>query len=72
MRRPRPQRRDGAILFTEVRGLVSISSVIEPEQVLLLTNEFYNDVAEADSEAIGLHHDAMLSVFCRGSATNSA
>lgn len=71
-----PQRRDGAVLFTEVRGLVSMSGALEPEQVLSLTNDFCNYVAEAvaaaGGEAIGLHHDAMLSVFCRGSATNSA
>lgn len=71
-----PQRRDGVILFTEVRGLVTMSGALEPEQVLSLTNDFCNYVAEAvaaaGGEAIGLHHDAMLSVFCRGSATNSA
>ncbi|MBM3369006.1 MAG: adenylate/guanylate cyclase domain-containing protein [Betaproteobacteria bacterium] len=71
-----PQRRDGAVLFTEVRGLISMAGVLEPAQVLSLTSEFCNYVADsvaaAGGEAIGLHHDATLSVFCRGSATNSA
>jgi class 3 adenylate cyclase len=71
-----PQRRDAVVLFTEVRGLASMSGVLEPGQVLALASEFYSfisaAVANAGGEAIAVHHDSMLSVFARGSATNSA
>jgi len=71
-----PQRRDAVVLFTELRGLASMSGVLEPGQVLALASEFYGfvaaAVANAGGEAIAVHHDSMLSVFARGSATNSA
>ena len=66
-----PQRRDAVILFTELRGLASMSGVLEPGQVLALASEFYGfvaaAVANAGGEAIAVHHDSMLSVFARGS-----
>lgn len=71
-----PLRRDAVILFTELRGLASMSGVLDPGQVLALASEFYtyvaNCVAGHGGEALTAHHDAQLSVFSRGSPMNSA
>jgi class 3 adenylate cyclase len=71
-----PQRRDAVVLFTELRGLASMSGVLDPGQALTLASEFFGfvstAVANAGGEAIAAHHDSFLSVFARGSPSNSA
>lgn len=70
------QRRDAVILFTELRGLSGFAGVLEPELVLALASEFYTCVCEAAAvhggEPLAVHHDAVLSVFSRGSPMQTA
>jgi|GEM_PF-715641 len=71
-----PHRLDGVILFTELRGLVTFAGVLDPAQVLALASEFFTltgeTVAAHGGEPLAAHHDAVLSVFWRGSPVQAA
>lgn len=71
-----PQRLYGVILFTELRGLAGFAGVLDPAQVLALASEFFTFTSETAAahggEAVAVHHDAVLSVFWRGSPVQTA
>jgi adenylate cyclase len=69
-------RRQAAILCSELRGLARMSEALEPRLVLALANEFFNFAAEQlaahGGEAVSPDHDMLVSVFSRGNPRQTA
>jgi len=69
------ERRQATLLCTELRGLARMSEALEPRLVLTLANEFFRFVAEQVSaqggEAVSSQHEMLLSMFTRGSPSQT-
>jgi class 3 adenylate cyclase len=65
------ERRQAALLCTELRGLARLAEALDPGLVVALANEFFNFAADAAAahggEAVDAQHDVLLSAFTRGS-----
>ena len=70
------ERRQAALLGTELRGLARMSEVLDHNLVILLANEFFafaSDVVTGhNGEAITSQHEMLLSAFTRGNAIQSS
>ena len=73
---PTTDRRQAALLGTELRGLARMSEALDASLVMLLANEFFaftSDIVTAHSgEAITTQHEMLLSAFTRGNAVQEA
>jgi len=73
---PTTERRQAALLCTELRGLARMSEALDPGLVLILANEFFAFVADAvaahGGEAVNTHHEMMMSVFTRGNPSQTS
>ena len=73
---PSTERRQAALLGTEVRGLARLSEALDPGLVIVLANEFFNftaDVVAAQGgEAVDAQHDVLLSAFTRGNPSQTS
>ncbi len=73
---PATDRRQAALLGTELRGLARMSEALDASLVLLLANEFFafasDIVAAHNGEAITTQHEMLLSAFTRGNAVQEA
>jgi adenylate cyclase len=73
---PATDRRQAALLCTELRGLARMSEALEPSLVLLLANEFFAFAAEAvgthGGEAVTSQHEMLLSVFTHGNPSQTS
>jgi class 3 adenylate cyclase len=73
---PANERRQAALLCTEIRGLARMSEALDPRLVILLANEFFSfasDIAVAHGgEPITTQHEMLLSTFSRGNAPQAA
>ena len=73
---PSTERRQTVLLISELRGLARMSDALDARLVLALANDFFSFAAEAvaaaGGEALAPQHDALLSVFARGSAAQAA
>ena len=69
-------RRQAALLGTELRGLARMSEVLDHNLVILLANEFFAfacDIVTAhNGEPITSQHEMLLSAFTRGNAIQSS
>ncbi len=70
------ERRQAALLCTELRGLARMSEALDPGLVLLLANEFFAFVADAvvahGGEAVNSQHETLMSVFTRGNPSQTS
>ena len=61
------ERRQAAILYTEMRNFTRLSEALQPDRVLALAGEFFGlagkVVAANGGAAICMHNDALLAVF---------
>jgi class 3 adenylate cyclase len=73
---PTTERRQAALLCTELRGLARMSEALDPGLVLLLANEFFTFVADAvvahGGEAVTTQHEMVMSVFTRGNPSQTS
>lgn len=73
---PSTERRQAALLCTELRGLARMSEALDPGQVLVLANEFFAFVADAviahGGEAVTTQHEMLMSVFTRGNPSQTS
>jgi len=73
---PATERRQAALLCTELRGLARMSEALEPSLVLILANEFFAFAAEAvgthGGEAVTSQHEMLLSVFTHGNPSQTS
>src|SRR6185369_11827828 len=69
-------RRQAALLCTELRGLARMSEALDPTLVLFLANEFFafaaNAVAAHSGEAVTSQHEMLLSVFTHGNPSQTS
>lgn len=73
---PATNRRQAALLCTELRGLARMSEALNPSLVLLLASEFFSFAADIvaahGGEAVSPHHEMLLSAFTHGNAIQTA
>jgi len=73
---PATERRQAALLCTELRGLARMSEALDPTLVLFLANEFFAFAAEAvgahSGEAVTSQHEMLLSVFTHGNPSQTS
>jgi class 3 adenylate cyclase len=73
---PTTERRQAALLCTELRGLARMSEALEPGLVLSLANEFFTFAAAAvtvhGGEAVTSQHEMLMSVFTRGNPSQTS
>jgi len=73
---PATDRRQAALLCTELRGLARMSEALDPTLVLFLANEFFafaaNAVAAHSGEAVTSQHEMLLSVFTHGNPSQTS
>ena len=73
---PATDRRQAALLCTELRGLARMSEALDPTLVLFLANEFFafaaNAVTAHSGEAVTSQHEMLLSVFTHGNPSQTS
>jgi len=73
---PTTERRQAALLCTELRGLARMSEALDPALVLFLASEFYAFAADAvvaqGGEPVNAQHEMLMSVFTRGSPSQTS
>jgi len=73
---PATERRQAALLCTELRGLARMSEALDPSLVLRLANEFFAFAADAvtahGGEAVTSQHEMLLSVFTHGNPSQTS
>jgi adenylate cyclase len=73
---PATNRRQAALLCTELRGLARMSEALDPSLVLFLANEFFafaaNAVTAHSGEAVTSQHEMLLSVFTHGNPSQTS
>jgi adenylate cyclase len=73
---PATDRRQAALLCTELRGLARMSEALDPSLVLFLANEFFafaaNAVTAHSGEAVTSQHEMLLSVFTHGNPSQTS
>ena len=73
---PATDRRQAALLCTELRGLARMSEALDPTLVLFLANEFFafaaNAVSAHSGEAVTSQHEMLLSVFTHGNPSQTS
>ena len=73
---PTTERRQAALLCAELRGLARMSEALEPGLVLQLASEFYAFAADAvtanGGEPVNTQHEMLMSVFTRGSPSQTS
>jgi len=73
---PTTERRQAALLCTELRGLARMSEALDPGLVLLLASEFYAFAADAvtahGGEPVNTQHEMLMSVFTRGNPSQTS
>jgi class 3 adenylate cyclase len=73
---PTTERRQAALLCTELRGLARMSEALDPGLVLLLASEFYAFTADAvtahGGEPVNTQHEMLMSVFTRGNPSQTS
>jgi class 3 adenylate cyclase len=71
-----PERRQAAILYTELRNFTRLSEALEPTKVLALAGEFFaltgKIVTANGGRAICVHNDSLLAVFAGADAKQFA
>jgi adenylate cyclase len=62
-----PERRQAAIVYTELRNFTRLSEVLEPEQVLALANEFFafagKSITSRRGRVLTVHNDSLIAAF---------
>ena len=73
---PATDRRQAALLCTELRGLARMSEALDPTLVLFLANEFFafaaNAVTAHSGDAVTSQHEMLLSVFTHGNPSQTS
>lgn len=68
----KPERRDAALLYVELRNFTRLSEVLQPDKVLDLANEFFSLASRAiiagTGNVVSVHNDSLLASFVEGDA----
>jgi len=68
----KPERRDAALLYVELRNFTRLSEVLQPDKVLDLANEFFSLASRAiiagAGNVVSVHNDSLLASFVEGDA----
>src|SRR5688572_2939792 len=68
----KPERKEAAIVYAELRNFTRLSEVLQPDKVLALANEFFSLVSRAiiagAGNVVSVHNDSLLASFVEGDA----
>lgn len=68
----KPERRESALLYVELRNFTRLSEVLQPDKVLDLANEFFSLASRAiiagTGNVVSVHNDSLLASFVEGDA----
>ena len=66
----KPERREAALLYAEMRNFTRMSEVLQPDKVLELANEFFALASRAiiagAGNVVSVHNDSILASFVEG------
>ena len=66
----KPERREAALMYAELRNFTRLSEVLQPDKVLELANEFFSFVSRSAIAGKGavlhVHNDSLLCSFAEG------
>jgi adenylate cyclase len=66
----KPERKEAAIVYAELRNFTRLSEVLQPDKVLELANEFFSlasrVVVAGTGNVVSVHNDSILASFTEG------